>query len=242
MAASSSLANIESGKPDYLAASASWVGNRKVRIADREVEIRRPNLGRFIKTLALLSYPGEAQIFEIISEATGVEEEELDSFPAWGLAILWAESQKSLTTLFTLPFMQVGNTSGPTDPWDYSGRWIARLIHEIASRYHWSKTEIYSLYPEEAFCYMQEILIDQHREHEWEYSLSQMGIDKTGRKMPFPPLPWAKPAPERVEISARSMGGALGGGGMIRKTPPMPVVGEVIDVEKLYKDTRSQNG
>ncbi len=232
-------------KPDYLAATASWIGTKKVRIAGREVEIRRPNLGRFVKTLALLSYPGEEEIFTIISEATGMKEEELDSFPAWGLALLWVESQKSLTYLFTLPFMQSPSGSTPggkplADPWDYDGRWVVRLIHELAKSYHWSKKDIESLYPEEAFCFMQEIIIDQHRDREWEYTLSDVGIDKSGHKQPFPPIPWGKPIPDRVSVSARSMGGALGGGGT-KKSPPMSIVGEVIDLEKLYKDTRSKN-
>jgi hypothetical protein len=80
-------------------------------------------------------------------------------------------------------------------PYAYEGRFWAFWIHKIASRYHWSKAEILSLWPEEAALYIQEILLSEYEDRENERALSQLSYNfdaqtGAGRFIPSPMPPW----------------------------------------------------
>ncbi len=93
-----------------------------------------------------------------------------------------------------LPFMVGGGTSEKRPPYDYDGRYWAWWIHKLASRYGWSRDQIFDLWPEEAGAYLQEILVSEIDEAENQRALSEVSYkyDKQTRKSHFIPMP--KPA------------------------------------------------
>lgn len=93
-----------------------------------------------------------------------------------------------------LAFMKdAGPKPGP-EPYDYPGRNWAWVIHKLASRYGWTRDYIFSLYPEEAAAYLQEILVSEHFEAEERYRLSELAYtyDKNSKTRRYVPL--SKPA------------------------------------------------
>jgi hypothetical protein len=77
-------------------------------------------------------------------------------------------------------------------------------IRLIATAYGWSKTEIESLWPEDAAIYVQEILTDEQIRKEWEHSLSTVAhpLDKQGKDQ-YRPLrrpSWMSPRPRKTRI------------------------------------------
>jgi len=79
--------------------------------------------------------------------------------------------------------------------------------HKLASRYGWSRGEIFKLWPEEAAAYIQEIMVSEYHEREDRRALSEISYQydkatKTSRFIPAPFYNWmvdpAPPAPVRI--------------------------------------------
>jgi len=91
-----------------------------------------------------------------------------------------------------LPFMrdQV-EASTKAIPYDYPDRTWAWWIHRLASRYGWTRDEIFDLWPEEAACYLQEIFVSEFDEAEERRSLSELAYkyDKGSKRSRYVPLP-----------------------------------------------------
>lgn len=97
---------------------------------------------------------------------------------------------------------------GKPKAYDYPGREWAWVIHKIASRYGWTREEIFNLWPEEAAAYLQEIFITEYDESDEARALSEMGwhYDKHTKRSTFRPLPrpgWMVEKPEEKKIRIR---------------------------------------
>lgn len=73
---------------------------------------------------------------------------------------------------------------------DYTNREIAIIVHTLATAYGWPEDEIANLQPETAACYVQEVLLDNWRDREFKYSLSEVAYDKNGKYQSFPNMQW----------------------------------------------------
>lgn len=73
---------------------------------------------------------------------------------------------------------------------DYDHRELAIIVNMLAKAYGWSTKQIFSLNPEAAICYVQEILLDDWKREEFEYQLSEVAYDAKGKYKAFSPLPW----------------------------------------------------
>lgn len=76
-------------------------------------------------------------------------------------------------------------------PYTYSGRIWALYIHKIASRYGWTRDEIFNLWPEEAAAYIQEIILAEYDEADERRALTEIGYkyDQATKKSRFIPVP-----------------------------------------------------
>ncbi len=107
-----------------------------------------------------------------------------------------------------LPYQKWQAPPGKTKAYDYTGREWAWLIHKIASRYGWTRLEIFNLWPEEAAAYLQEIFIAEYDESDEARSLSELAYhyDKHTKKATFRPLPrpgWMVDTPEQKTFRIR---------------------------------------
>jgi hypothetical protein len=182
-----------------------------VTLAGQEVTVSRARLGLHLR-LGRLSdefeeAPGSPEMAEAIRayfEALGLDiagaspVEILRAFAVLGEANRWQ---------FALAFMKDQGPRGEPEPYDYDGRNWAWVVHKLASRYGWTRDYIFSLYPEEAAVYLQEILISEHLESEERYRLSELAYQwdsatKTSRYVPYSKPGWMYshelPKPVRV--------------------------------------------
>lgn len=91
-----------------------------------------------------------------------------------------------------LPFMRDETPVAGTPPaYNYEGRVHAWWIHKLASRYGWSRDQIMVLWPEEAACYLQEVLVAEFDEADERRSLSELAYhyDEHTRTSSFRPVP-----------------------------------------------------
>jgi len=112
----------------------------------------------------------------------GTGAERLTAFVELRLLNTWA---------WELPFM-----TGQTDPerkpppYEYRDRTWAWWVHKLATRYGWSRDQVFDLWPEEAACYLQEIFISEFDEADERRSLSELAYkyDKASKKSKYVPL------------------------------------------------------
>jgi len=96
---------------------------------------------------------------------------------------------------------------GKPPPYEYADRWATTWIHSLAETYGWALGDILQLWPEQAAALLQEILISEQMEKEWEYGIHGVGVvyNKGSDKTSWRPLPkpgWMVPdiAPVAIRI------------------------------------------
>lgn len=183
-----------------------------ITLAGQEVTIPRARLGLHLRlgrlSDAFEDAPGPAEMAEAIQgyfEALG-----LDIGKVRPVEILRAfiELRALNGWQMSLAFMKdMGAPAQTPEPYDYPDRNWAWIIHKLASRYGWTREEIFNLYPEEAAVYLQEILISEHFEEEARYRLSELAYSydtSTGRShyrpMDKPPWMYSQELPKPVKI------------------------------------------
>jgi hypothetical protein len=109
-------------------------------------------------------------------------------------------------------------TPGEPEFYDYSGRRWAVWVHRLASRYGWSRDQIFNLWPEEAAAYIQEIMVSEYYEREDKRALSELSYryDKATKVSNFIPTPtysWmvdeSNPAPMRTPVRLLPVGNVV---------------------------------
>jgi hypothetical protein len=148
-------------------------------------------------------------IFEYLYEATDMKEEAINHLPAVEVLEMFARLVDLNKLQASFPFME-STSSSPINEvlYEYPGRNWALIIHQLASRYGWTRQEIFNLWPEEVFAYWQEIVISSYDEMEQQRQLSEFGYkreyapDKASYTLKFIPLPrpaWMLPGSEEPE-------------------------------------------
>jgi len=188
----------------------------KVRLNGREVSVSRARLGLFLKLEPYLRDLKNAVeqrdsggvVLALHQYLISAVEEQVNLGKANWLELLTAFFliKRMNTVSVDLPMLMERIVArGPETPWDHPHRPFFMWVHLLATRYGWSLTEIESLWPEDAAMYVQEILVDEQLEREWEYSLSPVAYpaDKKG-KVRFTPLTrpvWMRKAgPRKTKI------------------------------------------
>ena len=160
--------------------------------------VRRARFGKHIRLTKLaaeidlvLSNKRSRQAATLINEyfeiagfnAIGLEREDL--LIAYGKLVQLNKPR------FILPFQAFQGPPAIPKPYDYPGRYIAWIVHKLATRYGWTRHYIFNLWAEEVFSYIQEILIAEHEEMDEKRSLTELGYsyDKATGKATFRPVP-----------------------------------------------------
>lgn len=165
--------------------------------SQRALEVRRAGLGRHF----YLRYLGErigtapleerAGILQAWLEAAGVDPSPLAlaDLPAVVAAIKALNRPRGK--------LAWSGMSGEIEekPTDYPGRDLARIADSLARHYGWSLADILDLPPEAALAHLQECVLSDRKQREWEHYLSEIGwqydrITGMSRYRPLPPLPW----------------------------------------------------
>ena len=97
---------------------------------------------------------------------------------------------------------------GKVMPWEYEGRTWYYWLHIFSKWYGWTEEQIAKLDIDTAIGLLQEILITEQVEHEWQWSLTEIAYpyNQTTKKSEFKELPrpdWMKkivPKPEKIMI------------------------------------------
>ena len=170
-----------------------------ITLAGRESIIPRARLGLHLRLDKLIAQfedaPGSSELAEAIRGY--FEALQVDIGQARPVEILRAFYKLRALNgwQMTLAFMkEEKGPKGEPEPYDYEERNWAWVVHKLASRYGWTRDYIFSLWPEEAAAYLQEILVSEHFEAEERYRLSELAYtyDKSTGKSRY--VPYQRPS------------------------------------------------
>lgn len=138
-----------------------------------------------------------------VSKALGIDASEISDLP-------WKETASAYSLLLSenlnikqLPFMKHHRKSQEDEKevYDYPGRLWYSYAHRIMREYGWKLSDISELDVDDALALVQEILISEQLNKEWEWMLSEKssGYDEAAKRAKFIELPrpdWMKPIPK----------------------------------------------
>lgn len=132
-----------------------------------------------------------ASICSYLSIITKLDLEELKTF--FWLDIADAYITILLASIPTIDFPLLHGRNEKIDPisWDYEGRTWYMWSHMLASKYGWTLEYIADLYFEDAIALIQEILLEDQLQKEWEWSLTELAYqpNKVTKQSEFKSLP-----------------------------------------------------
>jgi len=157
-------------------------------------------------------------IIEYLS-AAGIDDEQIKNASTYELLEAFFALRQLNAWQWLLPWLANPET-GPSQSefYDYSGRRWAVWVHRLASRYGWSRDEIFNLWPEEAAAYIQEIMVSEYHEREDRRALSEISYKydkatKMSRFIPTPVYSWmideSLPAPVRMLAKMLPVGNVI---------------------------------
>lgn len=131
----------------------------------------------------------ERQIHCLIATACAIPVEDLDGLP-WFEAVTAMALLNQLNRIHDLPLLRHPEKDSDV-PWDYPERSWYWWLHLFAKHYGWEKSQVEALDIDEALALLQEILVEEQLEREWEWSLSEVAYpyNPTTKKAPYKPLP-----------------------------------------------------
>jgi hypothetical protein len=99
------------------------------------------------------------------------------------------------------PMLLTRSEDGKKLPWEYDERPWYMWANTLASKYSWSLEYIAELDIDDAIGLMQEILVDENLEKEWDWNLSELTYSydsntKTSKHAPYPLPQWMLPISE----------------------------------------------
>lgn len=88
--------------------------------------------------------------------------------------------------------------------WEYPGRTWYIWLHLLSKEYGWDINYIENLLPDDGIALLQEILLDDQLEKEWQWSINEIAYSydansKTSKFIPLERPNWMKPIPKPIE-------------------------------------------
>lgn len=191
---------------DYLEA----ITQRSVTILlnGAELVVRRANLGSHYRLSIILDEWQEARrkkehhkaselTLAYVALATGLDIKAIETSGISEVMFAFTMLMRLNQAQDDLPFMQIKRRGRREEyEYDYPHRALADWVARLANHYAWtSKYILEQLTPEEAICYMQEMLLQDYEDKEFIYRLSEVAYtydkgSKKARLVPFPKPSW----------------------------------------------------
>lgn len=137
-----------------------------------------------------------------VSTALGIDVSSIETLAWRDIAVAYSTVVSMNYSIRLLPFMKFNKKKldDEREVWDYDGRIWYLYSHKIATEYGWKLSDISELEVDDAFALIQEILVSEQMNREWEWTLSDKstGYDEATKKSKFIELPrpdWMKPIP-----------------------------------------------
>ena len=186
--------SIRIGKKEYLISRLKL--REWLKLEDNRIRIKEAIESKDIEDFA-------ETVYSYISIAVGVSREELDSLPWYETVNILNLAQNVNSPKLEFALLN-SKTKAQTVKWDYEGRTWYIWANNLADTYGWSLEDIAELDVDDAIGLLQEIIISDQLEREWEWSLSEIAYsyNSSTKKSEFKELPrpdWMKEQREEIK-------------------------------------------
>ena len=190
-----------------------------ISIGERKIEIERARLRGWFELEKirgqLLDAAERGETLSVstllcayLSAASGVEEGIFASAVWYEVAFAFNKVAELNRVTKGFPVFRNTVSSSKDMPWDYEGRDWYEWVHLIASRYGWSIEYIAELEIEDGIALIQEILVSDQLDKEWQWQMSEMAFEyvpatKSSKFRPLPRPQWMAPKyepPKSIKI------------------------------------------
>lgn len=126
------------------------------------------------------------------------------SYPGYEVIFAFVELNALNMPTKEFPILEKQPKSESSVVWDYMGRSWYMWVNLLAHSYGWTIDCISNLEIDDGLALIQEVLIDEQIQKEWQWSLSEIAYpyNQTTKKSEFKPLPrppWMTPKVEKIE-------------------------------------------
>lgn len=148
------------------------------------------------------------KLLAYLSVAFDVNTDELENLAWYEIADAYIDVNSLNNLDFEFPLLRE-QIKKDVAPWEYNGRTWYLWANLFANAYGWKLDYIAELDPNDAIALLQEILVDDQIEKEWQWGLSEMAYpyDSNTKKSKYQPLPrpaWMqkelKQPPKKVKL------------------------------------------
>ena len=154
-----------------------------------------------------------SSFYSFISAALFISEKDLQSCPWYEVTRAFREIYTINRPSFDFPILHNIEHKNKDAEWDYSGRDWFNWLHLLAKEYGWDIKYIENLDLDDGIALLQEILVNEQLEKEWQWSLFEgaYSTDPTTHITKFVPLErpnWMKPIPKpakKMKIKASEL-------------------------------------
>lgn len=130
-----------------------------------------------------------------VSVALHLDNKDIEDLPWNEVASAFKEVYKANDIdLSHIAFTRVEERPDKKELWDYSGRLWWSWAHDFAKNFGWEIEYISNLKVLEAFALLQEMLLNQHFEKEWQWTLSEYSLKYNSTTKKSEPNPMPKPS------------------------------------------------
>ncbi len=185
---------------DYLEALRLKRAAAEITLGGRSFPVQRARLHLHYELRALLQEAGAptdlgALAGRYVIMATGLSEAEIDLAAPDELLAAFGILTELNAFRGTLPVLWPAGAPGANGhaPEDYPNRALASMVTRLSHAYGWGVDHILELGPEEAACYLQEVVMINHQESEAEWRMRGGGVGEKGEVRQFPKLRWGRP-------------------------------------------------
>ena len=204
------------------------------QVREQTLQVKRPHLKLWleldsIQKRILSDINPIESIIEYLFKATEKEEEFFKEAPWFEVAEAYIKISYLCIPKIKFPLFIDAKQQKPPS-WDYPERYWYAWCHIFSKAYGWNVDTVSELEIETAFGLLQEIMVEDQLQREWEWSITEIAYpyNSTTKKSEFKPLPrpsWMKPpveAPKKQKI--------------LREALP---VGNVIDIAEMTRKNKN---
>lgn len=181
-----------------------------IQILNEKYEIRQAKLRKWLELETIredifkaVEVPDEQArlVYQYISTALPINIEVLSKQPWKDVAQVLVEILTTNTVLLDIPFIKSQPAKGTKASWDYDTRNWWGLCHLIVKEFGWSIEYVSQMDVAEAMHIIQEIMIEEQLQKEWEWLLSERSAKwnegtKKYEPNPLPRPDWMRATPE----------------------------------------------
>ncbi len=143
-----------------------------------------------------------------VSKSISTSINEIEHLPWKEMAVAYSATTEANHSIKILPFMKRTSKKNEREAeiWDYPGRVWFLYVNRIVEKYHWTMDYVSNLDVDDALSLIQEILVSEQLNKEWEWALSEKssGYDEATKKSKFIEMPrpdWMKPVPKPPKVT-----------------------------------------